>query len=211
MAETVNINDVLDGHVVLDNQCLDRIYLNGYVPKLQVPGQVVTFLTQHLGNSIPSPVLFKQIGDRFRDAVRVFAETNRIPVLHLNTPDRSRWDDRKVDHVRKYVETATEPGVVVIVVAQEVQKVFMGYTRRCKTGSPQFGFAKADRRVTVYYFYILDAAFGLGFIKICSYFPYPLKLWINGHVRHEALLVPSGDERAPPSGCRSRLAKLRAA
>ena len=38
----------------------------------------------------------------------------------------------------------------------------MGYTRRCKTGSPQFGFDKADRRVTVYYFYILDAVFGLG-------------------------------------------------
>ena len=28
---------------------------------------------------------------------------------------------------------------------------------------------------------ILDPAFGLGFIKICSYFPYPLKMWVNGH------------------------------
>jgi hypothetical protein len=27
--------------------------------------------------------------------------------------------------------------------------------------------------VTVYYFYIADAHFGLGFIKICAYFPYP--------------------------------------
>jgi hypothetical protein len=71
--------------------------------------------------------------------------------------------------------------VVVIVAAQEVQKVFMGSTRPCKTGSPQFDFYKADRRVTVYYFYILDPAFGLGFIKICSYFPYPLKMWVNGH------------------------------
>jgi hypothetical protein len=87
----------------------------------------------------------------------------------------------------------------------------MGYTRRCKTGSPQFSFDKADRRVTVYYFYILDPAFGLGFIKICSYFPYPLKMWVNGHVRHEAPLNPSGDERAPPLGCRSSPTKLRAA
>src|SRR5215467_10773843 len=126
MAEAVNVNDVLDGHVVLDVECLDRIYLNGYVPKLHVAGQVVTFLTEHLGNQIPSPVLFKQIGDRFRQAVSVFAETNGIPVLHLNTPDRLRWDDRKVDHVRKYVDAATEPGVVVIVTAQEIQKVFMG-------------------------------------------------------------------------------------
>ncbi|MBV9595928.1 MAG: hypothetical protein JOZ87_03630, partial [Chloroflexi bacterium] len=181
VAETASINNVLDGHVVLDLQCLDRIYLNGYVPQLQVGGQVVTFLTEHLGNHIPSPALFKQIGDRFRDAVRIFAESNNIPVLQLNTPDRSRWDDRKVDHVRDYIDAATQPGVVVIVVAQEVQKVFMGYTRKCKTDSPQFGFQKADRRVTVYYFYFLDPSFGLGFIKICSYFPYPLKMWVNGH------------------------------
>jgi hypothetical protein len=56
----------------------------------------------------------------------------------VNTPDRSRWDDRKVDHVRDYVGQATAPGVVAIIVGQEVQKVFMGYTRKCKTGSPQF-------------------------------------------------------------------------
>ena len=49
MAATVTVNDVLDGHVVLDLECLDRIYLNGYVPNLQVGGQVVSFLTQHLG------------------------------------------------------------------------------------------------------------------------------------------------------------------
>jgi hypothetical protein len=181
MADEVNINDVLDGHVVLDIECLDRIYLNGYVPKLQVAGQVVTFLTEHLGNPVPSPALFKHIGDRFRTAVRTFAEDNNIPMLHLNTPDRTRWDDRKLDHVREYLDQATQPGVVVIVVAQEVQKVFMGYRRPSKAGGAQFGFDKADRRVTVYYFYILDPAFGLGFIKICSYFPYPLKLWVNGH------------------------------
>jgi hypothetical protein len=26
----VTVNDLLDGHVVLDVQCLDRIYLNGH-------------------------------------------------------------------------------------------------------------------------------------------------------------------------------------
>ena len=41
----VTVNDVPDGHVALDVECLDRIYLNGYVPNLQVGGQVVNFLT----------------------------------------------------------------------------------------------------------------------------------------------------------------------
>jgi hypothetical protein len=44
-----------------------------------------------------------------------------------------------------------------------------------------FAFAKADRRVSVYYFYVLDRDFGPGFIKLCSYFPYPAKVWVNGH------------------------------
>jgi hypothetical protein len=34
-ARIVTVNDVLEGHVALDIQCLDRIYLNAYVRKLQ--------------------------------------------------------------------------------------------------------------------------------------------------------------------------------
>jgi hypothetical protein len=37
----VTVNDMLDGHVALDIQCLDRIYLNAYVPTLQTSAQVV--------------------------------------------------------------------------------------------------------------------------------------------------------------------------
>jgi small basic protein len=68
----VTVNDVLDGHVGLDLECFDRIYLNGWVPNLQVPGQVVGFLTRHLGFPIPSPAILKRIGSRFRKAVAEF-------------------------------------------------------------------------------------------------------------------------------------------
>ena len=36
----VAINDLLDGHVLLGVQCLNRIYLNGYVPNVHVGGHV---------------------------------------------------------------------------------------------------------------------------------------------------------------------------
>jgi hypothetical protein len=39
-SRVVRTADILDGHVSLDIECLDRIYLNGYVPNLQVGGQV---------------------------------------------------------------------------------------------------------------------------------------------------------------------------
>ena len=49
----VTTADILGGHVGLDLECLDRIYLNGYVPNLQVGGQVVQFLASR---GVPDPV-----------------------------------------------------------------------------------------------------------------------------------------------------------
>jgi hypothetical protein len=62
---TTNINDILEGHVTLEVECVDRMLLNAYVPNLQVAGQVVNFLCGHRGNPVPSPALFAQIGNRF--------------------------------------------------------------------------------------------------------------------------------------------------
>jgi hypothetical protein len=174
----VTINDVLDGHVGLDIECLDRIYLNGYVPNLQVSGQVVTFLTRHLGNPVPSPATFDQIGQRFRRAVTSFAEANDIAVVRFSK------DDRKIDVMGPYLQAAARTGgsrVAAIGVAQEFAPVWTGYQRESTSPIPQFTFAKAQRRVTCYYFYVVDDEFGAGFVKICSYFPYPVKVWVNGH------------------------------
>ena len=105
-------------------------------------------------------------------------------MLALKKPDRSRWDDRKLDHVRPYLDAAERDGrfgVVAIVVAQEFQWVFSATKRTGAGGGIWFDFAKAERRVGIYYFYVLDPEFGPGFIKICTYFPYPAKVWLNGH------------------------------
>ena len=106
VASVVNINEVLDSHVSLEVDCVGRLYLNAYVPKLQVAGQVVTFLSGHLGFPVPSPSLMEKIGNRFRREVKAFAARRHIPVLVLKKPDRTRWDDRKLDHVRPYLDAA---------------------------------------------------------------------------------------------------------
>ena len=184
MTSAVNIDDVLDGHVSLEIDCIDRLLLNAYVPNLQVSGQVVTFLTGHLGFPVPSPALLEKIGNRFRREVKAFAAEHDVPVLALKKPDRTRWDDRKLDHVRPYLERAEaehRTGVVAIVQAQEFQWVFSAKNRSSTPGLVSFDFVKEERRVGIYYFYVLDAEFGPGFIKICTYFPYPAKVWLNGH------------------------------
>jgi hypothetical protein len=178
MAATVTVNDVLDGHVGLDVECLDRVYLNGYVPNLQVGGQVVSFMTQHLGCPIPSPAIMEKIGTAFRKAVASFAEADHIPVVRFGK------DDRKIEVMRPYLARQARTGrsgVAAIGTAQEFQNVFAASQRTGHNGIPWFAFSKADRRVTCFYFYLWDADFGPAFIKVCAWFPYPIKVWLNGH------------------------------
>lgn len=44
--------EVLESHVSLEVECLDRAYLNVYQPKLQFAGGLVQFLRGHRGNPI---------------------------------------------------------------------------------------------------------------------------------------------------------------
>jgi hypothetical protein len=174
----VTVNDVLDGHVALDIECLDRIYLNAYVPTLQTSAQVAAFLTRHLGFPFPSPALFKQLGDRFRRSVRAFADAGDIPWVSFDK------HDNKLEVMRPHLarQAATgHSGVAAVGVAQEFQRVWTAYERQTQTGAAQYCFTKADRRVTCYYFYLWDADFGPAFVKVCAYFPYPAKIWLNGH------------------------------
>jgi hypothetical protein len=72
--------------------------------------------------------------------------------------------------------------VAAIGTAQEFQRVATCTTRAAGDGgAPHFGWDRAERRVSVFYFYLWDADFGPAFIKITSYFPYPIKVWLNGH------------------------------
>jgi len=176
----VTVNDVLDGHVALDIQCLDRIYLNAYVPTLQTSAQVVAFLTRHLGYPFSSPALFNKIGQQFRHAVVSFAEANNIPWIKFGKDDVGGKLERMRPHLARQAATGRS-GVAAIGVAQEFQRVWTAYERQLASGAPQWCFIKADRRVSVYYFYLWDTDFGPAFIKVCSYFPYPAKIWLNGH------------------------------
>jgi hypothetical protein len=189
---TLTVNDLLTGHVGLDIECLDRIYLNGYVPKLQVGGQVVGFMTRHLGCPIPSPAIMEKIGTSFRRGVRSFATAHQVPMVMFGKTDR------KQEVMRPYLQRQAKTGhsgVAAIGVAQEYQNVFAATQREDRGYSGHqvwYSFHKADRRVTCFYFYLWDADFGPAFIKVCAYFPYPVKVWLNGHEWAKRQAVQAG-------------------
>jgi hypothetical protein len=56
-----NVAEIIKDHVTLEVNCVDRLYLNGYVPRLQQDGGVIGFLCRARGQKIPSPAVLGQI------------------------------------------------------------------------------------------------------------------------------------------------------
>ena len=135
MSQVVTVPELLDGHTVLDIECLDRVYLSGYVPTLQVGGQVFTFLHDHRGMPVASPAVFEKIGTRFRQAVDRFAEMNDIPVIKF------KKGIRKLDVMQRYLRRAAlagRPGVAAIGRAEEFQLVWDARKRGTGVTSKEF-------------------------------------------------------------------------
>lgn len=173
---TPNIADIIRHHVSLSVRCIDRLYVNGYMPKLQTSGGLCYFLRDHRGYPIPSPALFRPMHDRFVAAVQHFSETQDVPRLTFE----SGHDKDAIVNTYRTRFTARE-GVVVIGVAQEKMRAFKAQKQRGPGKAVSFDFSRQSVAVNHYYFYVHDRDWGPAFLKIGTYLPYPVKVCLNGH------------------------------
>ena len=77
-----NVAELITEHVTLTVDCVDRLYLNAYVPRLQREGGVVAFLRAR-GHAIPSPALFGQITAAFKTGLRAWAAHHGNPWIEF--------------------------------------------------------------------------------------------------------------------------------
>jgi len=124
---------------------------------------------------IASPALLGEISHRFVADVEASARASQILIVRFQKGQRK--DDIAVQYRRKF--TASE-GVVFIGVAQEQLSGFKA-RKEMKGKCVRFQFSRQPAFVKVYYFYVQDAEFGPGFIKVRTYAPYPVKVCLNGH------------------------------
>ena len=76
------IESLLRERVSLQVRSVDRIFLQGYVPRLQSEGLVVRFLLDR-GFPIPSPAALGRISQSLRATIERFATSHKIPVVHF--------------------------------------------------------------------------------------------------------------------------------
>ena len=171
-----SVAEILDHHVTFELEAIDRMYVNGYVPSLQTGGGVVYFLKQHLGARVPSTTMVAPMTKRFVDAIERFAKTAGVDLVTFEK------NQRKDDVAHTYLAAFTgDEGVLFIGKAQEKASVFRTEKRRNADGSTSPWIIRSTTPVNHYDVYILDRDFGPLFIKFCSYFPYAMKVCLNGH------------------------------
>jgi len=171
-----NVHEIIRDHVSLSINCIDRIYVNGYMPALQTSGQLCDFMRRHLGQPIPSPAVLRPIHDRFVAGVDQFVRREGIPLVQFQRGQRK--DDVANAHRARFERAE---GVVFVGTAQEKARSFRASKRLGSRGGVSFDFSRQSVFVKHYYFYVQDRDWGPAFLKVGTYVPYPIKLCLNGH------------------------------
>src|SRR4051812_8345417 len=171
-----SVADVLADHVVFEVECIDRMYLNVYVPGLQYEAGLVAYVHQQLGLPIASTAPLAKVSDGFSAAIRRFAHDQGVPWVDFVKGQRK--DDVMHAHLAAFDR---DEGVLFIGRAQEKTGLFRTEKRRNAEGKAYPWIVRSSGVVNHFYVYAVDADFGPFFIKFCSYFPYNARLCLNGH------------------------------
>ena len=180
--------EIMDEHVTLEMESIDRLYLNGYIPGLQTPAAVAYFLRQHRGARFASSMLLDPISKDFTASIDRFVKRNQIPVHRFNKGDRK--DEETLKRLKTFDK---RDGVLYLGTAQEKMRTIRTEKRRNPaTGAVFPWLVDATAVVKVFYWYIVDEDFGPLFIKFGSYFPYPMKICLNGNEYLKRQLAKEG-------------------
>ena len=172
------VADVLSEHVVFEVECIDRMYLNVYVPQLQHAGGLLGYVQRQLGLQIASTAPLARITDVSPLRCTASPGGSRSRGWTLPGAAQRRRDARVPGRLRGGGRTE---GVLFIGRAQEKTPLFRTEKRRDREGKSYPWIVKTTGMVNHFYFYCVDSDFGPFFLKFCSYFPYNAKLCINGN------------------------------
>jgi hypothetical protein len=169
--------DVLDGHVAFELECIDRMYLNLYVPQLAFPAGVAYFFRGHRGHRFASSALMDPMTKAFAASIHRFIAEHQLDLVAF------RKGESKDDIARSYLahHDGTET-ILFVGRAQEKVNVLRTQKRRNPTTGATYPWLVKDTAlVNQFYFYGFDDDFGPFFIKFGTYFPYVGRVYLNGH------------------------------
>ena len=174
-----DVAGLLAEHTTLELECIDRMYLNLYVPLLQSGAGTSYFFRKIRGNPAPSSALMAPMTRRFVDALERYARERHIDLIRFGRGERK--DERTQAYLRQW---HGGEGALYIGKAQERARVLRTERRHHPASGASYPWlTSSTAMVNHYYVYLVDEDFGPLFVTFCSYFPYNAKLCLNVTVR----------------------------
>jgi len=163
-------------HLVGVLACFDRLVITGTLPGWCHPAGMAVYLT---GQGLRLFDYAKQFAEPLRDAIRANAE--RLAQEHGLTIEfiRKVGAFRKEDRIQALLAArGTDPGLVHIFAAMETCPAYTPWHDK-ETG--QTVLRRKTTKCLHYYFYFIDAEFGLCYLRVPTWAPFRLQFYCNGH------------------------------
>ena len=154
--------------------CFDRIIFTGTLPKICYSQGMTAYLLSKQVRIFDYPRFAEPFKARLRANAEQLAKDNGIEIEFV-----AKSHVRKEDIVKKVLDKrGTHPGLVHILSAMETCSSYKPWHNKQKGKTYLRG---SQSKCLHYYFYFIDPYLGYGFIRVPTWCPFKLHVYINGH------------------------------
>jgi hypothetical protein len=173
------LSELLGHAVQFTYTAWDRIVLSGYLDRLQRPENLVYFFREVTGVACVTPEVLLSRTAPYRAWITQYAQDQGIPLV------AAPKDVRKEDLVAPYYRRLKDAeGVACILTSTESGRTFVSYTPRYPPPSQDANYRlihTCRKRFLHYYFYVLDPMMGPMSLRVGTFLPFSLAVFLNGH------------------------------
>jgi hypothetical protein len=161
--------------------CFDRLILQGTLNPLGHPAGMTSFLYQNKIRIFDFQQFSKPITEKIRENIASIAQKHDTRVDFVR-----KHNERKEDRVAQIIaKRGNHPGIVCILSAMEACSTFEPWHDK-KSGKT---FLRPDSgKCLHYYIYLIDPHFGLCYVRVPTWLPCRIQVYMNGHNRLAALM-----------------------
>ena len=169
-----SLTDRYDDRIAGVLSCYDRVVITGTLPGVCYAGGMTRFLGTMGIRIFDYPQFAMRLRDRVRDRAASLAAEAGVTIEHI-----ARNHIRKDEVVARVLEQRGDrPGLVHILSAMEACDAYQPWHDK-RTHQT---FVRPDGgKCLHYYFYFLDARFGLIYLRVPTWAPFRLQFYCNGH------------------------------
>jgi len=171
---TQSLTERYDDRIAGVLSCYDRIVVSGTLPGVCYAEGMTRYLHANGIRIFDYPQFAMKLRDRVRDRAAALAAEAGVTIEHI-----AKSHIRKEEVVARVLEQRGDhPGLVHIISAMEACDAYQPWHDK----QTHKNFVRPDSgKCLHYYFYFLDARFGLIYLRVPTWVPFRLQFYCNGH------------------------------